>query len=479
MVPPTTTITTSSSFDPTTKTIKKTNTGNNMKDYMKEVQIVKPKTYSRDFTISKTYLDLESASPKSVHKFIHKNLSPRKQQQQQQLKQQEQQQQQSTSNNSTLQNGSTFSELKNIPDQHPTPLKQRIYSFLKEFYVTISVMVILHYINRLSFYDNYWEASTTKEILSRWSKPVHSWLFRHVLTDLKTFFGLNNILSLFITVTFSGVFHEVLVSATARRLSFIEKDFDLIELLHSKEPMSHPFPFTCLPKIKLGRTFLTNCKRFVLQFVFVKPIIAIISLILEINGYYGEGEFRSNMGYVWLTVVENISVGLSLYYLVLYYKAMEDELKPFKPLGKFLCIKSVIFFSFWQGVAISFLVYIHVINATGDWTTTNISTFLQDFITCVEMLIIAICHHFFFTYKDYRDPNKIPFLYDKTTKTFFNNASASVTPIIKNFFTNVTSISDVISDTKEIYILPLISPDSQSQKEEEKILLDEEDVPVL
>ncbi|EFA83883.1 transmembrane protein 184C [Heterostelium album PN500] len=261
-------------------------------------------------------------------------------------------------------------------------------------------------------------------------------------------------------------------------VAYVERDFDVIELLHTKEPLAHPFPLGyCLPKIRLGRSFLKTCKRFVLQFVFVKPIIALISIVLQATHNYGEGQFVPTKGYFWLTIFENISVTLSLYFLVLYYQAMREELKPFKPFGKFMCIKAVIFFAFWQGIIISFLTYIDVITPVGDWTVDNISSALQDFITCVEMLIIAVLHHFFFSYKEFRDPNKQPFLYNSQTKTFFNNPASSIIPVIKNFFT-VTSASDIIEDTKESFILPLIRSDDDILhiKEEERVLLKNEEL---
>ena len=60
-------------------------------------------------------------------------------------------------------------------------------------------------------------------------------------------------------------------------------------------------------------------------------------------------------GYFYIMVVYNISVTLALYALVLFYHATKDLLAPFDPVLKFLTVKSVIFFAFWQGRCLSLL----------------------------------------------------------------------------------------------------------------------------
>ena len=59
--------------------------------------------------------------------------------------------------------------------------------------------------------------------------------------------------------------------------------------------------------------------------------------------------FSADGGYIYITVIYNISVSLALYGLYLFYFATRDLLTPFEPVLKFCTVKSVIFLSFWQG----------------------------------------------------------------------------------------------------------------------------------
>lgn len=95
--------------------------------------------------------------------------------------------------------------------------------------------------------------------------------------------------------------------------------------------------------------FLRFCKQATLQFCLVKPVMAFVIIFLQAFGHYRDGDWSPDGGYIYITVIYNISVSLALYGLFLFYFATRDLLTPFEPVLKFCTVKSVIFLSFWQG----------------------------------------------------------------------------------------------------------------------------------
>lgn len=71
---------------------------------------------------------------------------------------------------------------------------------------------------------------------------------------------------------------------------------------------------------------------------------------------------------------------------------------------KFLCVKGILFFSFWQGIFISILVAAKVITKLGPYTDSeHISLALTDALVCLEMPLFAIAHQYAFSTVDYVD----------------------------------------------------------------------------
>lgn len=64
-------------------------------------------------------------------------------------------------------------------------------------------------------------------------------------------------------------------------------------------------------------------------------------------------------GYLYVTIIYNISVSLALYALFLFYFATRELLSPYSPVLKFFMVKSVIFLSFWQGEVLMYMLTTH------------------------------------------------------------------------------------------------------------------------
>lgn len=189
-------------------------------------------------------------------------------------------------------------------------------------------------------------------------------------------------------------------------LHFLRCEMDLDIMIHDRAPVKHIFPCCCLKSCPGGRDFIQACKHGILQYTVIRPLTTITSLICELAGVYGEGKFVPNGAYPYILAINNISQFVAMYSLVLFYKAYREELAAMRPVAKFLCIKAVVFFSFFQSVIIAILVYTGVISES--FTTKNadigqIGRSLQDFLICIEMFLAAIAHYFAFSYRPYVD----------------------------------------------------------------------------
>uniref|UniRef100_A0AAX7U6A5 Transmembrane protein 184C n=1 Tax=Astatotilapia calliptera TaxID=8154 RepID=A0AAX7U6A5_ASTCA len=188
-------------------------------------------------------------------------------------------------------------------------------------------------------------------------------------------------------------------------LNYLENQYpNLVLMLEAQEQQKHLPPLCCCPPWPMGEVLLLRCKLGVLQYTVVRPVTTIIALICQLCRVYDEGNFSFKNAWTYLVIFNNMSQLFAMYCLVLFYKALREELNPIKPVGKFLCVKMVVFVSFWQAVVIALLVKVGIISEkrTWDWQSVEaVATGLQDFIICVEMFLAAIAHHFSFTYKPY------------------------------------------------------------------------------
>lgn len=153
--------------------------------------------------------------------------------------------------------------------------------------------------------------------------------------------------------------------------------------------------------------FLRFCKQATLQFCAIKPIMSVVTLILQAFGKYRDGDWSADSGYLYVTLIYNFSVSLALYGLILFYQATKDLLSPYDPIWKFFTVKSVIFLSFWQGVILAVLEKANLLPefyASGAKASTGtVSAGYQNFLICVEMLFASLALRYAFPYQIYGD----------------------------------------------------------------------------
>ncbi|XP_056222220.1 transmembrane protein 184ba isoform X1 [Seriola aureovittata] len=153
--------------------------------------------------------------------------------------------------------------------------------------------------------------------------------------------------------------------------------------------------------------FLRFCKQATLQFCVVKPLMAVITVILQAYGKYKDGDFNVASGYLYVTIIYNISVSLSLYALFLFYFSTRELLSPYSPMLKFFMVKSVIFLSFWQGMLLAILEKCGAIPQINSLELSlgegTVAAGYQNFIICIEMFFAALALRHAFTYKVYMD----------------------------------------------------------------------------
>ncbi|KAK1969457.1 DUF300-domain-containing protein [Colletotrichum sublineola] len=220
-------------------------------------------------------------------------------------------------------------------------------------------------------------------------------------------------------------------------INYLGGERALIVMTHGREPVSHLWPLNhVLPRVDISdpHTFLA-IKRGILQYAWLKPILALATVIMKATGTYQEGYIGVESGYLWSGIIYNISVTVSLYSLGLFWVCMNKDLLPFRPVPKFLCIKLIIFASYWQGFFLSILVWLGAIpdNVEG-YSPDNLAAAIQDALICVEMPAFAIAHWYAFSWHDFAD----------------NKISSARMPV-KFAMRDAFGIRDLIEDSKETF----------------------------
>ncbi|KAF9566728.1 DUF300-domain-containing protein [Agrocybe pediades] len=177
-------------------------------------------------------------------------------------------------------------------------------------------------------------------------------------------------------------------------------------ILVGKEKKSLIFPFCCWRYRPTKPYFMHAVKWSVLQYVIVRPAVSIVGIICQARGILCESEgFNVHFANVYLEAIDFVSISVALYGLLIFYALTRDDLVGKRPLAKFLCIKLIVMFTFYQSFVFSALQG-RVIHGTEFWTATNISNGLNALAICIEMIFFSIFMWWAYPAREYREHKK-------------------------------------------------------------------------
>lgn len=229
-------------------------------------------------------------------------------------------------------------------------------------------------------------------------------------------------------------------------------------LVKRSDHLSPPFRFDglCNPNPyendrAMAEAVLMQCQRFAMQFVFLRPTTTVAMFLLEEFDYHGptgdNWDYRSPQLYI--TGIQNLSVFVAFTGLLKFYHAVDKELAWCRPFAKFLCIKGVVFMTFWQGLAIAILATTTEVGGNDEdkWARSA-----QNFLICLEMLLFSIAHFYTFPTSEWEPEYRV-----KAEKRYFSDTIA-----IGDFFQDLKL---VLKQKKNNKVKAISNSDDESSME--------------
>ncbi|KAL3822401.1 hypothetical protein ACHAXA_010879 [Cyclostephanos tholiformis] len=148
---------------------------------------------------------------------------------------------------------------------------------------------------------------------------------------------------------------------------------------------------------------LDQCQLYAMQFVLLRPLTGIAWLVS--NQLVEPKKFLDpTTPQLYITIVTNISIFLAFRGLVRFYHATRSNLDWCDPWPKFLCIKGVVFMTFWQRMVLSFVVNVAFPDKFDSQEEADDFVMrAQNFLICLEMLFSAVAHCFVFPTEEWEE----------------------------------------------------------------------------
>jgi hypothetical protein len=268
------------------------------------------------------------------------------------------------------------------------------YQFAGTFAILGSLISIWHMMSHLRKLN---EPMIQRKIIAiMWMVPIYSisaWLGL-VFVGAQAYLSLiKDIYEAYIIYTFLSF----LISVLARGNRNAVIDLLTQHADHLKPPIKFKFwkkrKIFATPRQK-AEAVLDQCQLLSMQFVLIRPITSIATIICD-SFHESSWDYRYPQFYIiWIV---NISIFFAFTGLLRFYHVVKNDLNWINPFAKFLCIKGIVFLTFWQGIAISFIANAVYSQAEfEDFNALEWSKEAQSFLICLEMFMFAIAHCFVF-----------------------------------------------------------------------------------
>jgi len=274
---------------------------------------------------------------------------------------------------------------------------------------------------------NYHEPIVQRKIITiLWMSPIYgvtsffSLVFPQadgylaVIRDFYEAYVVYNFLSFLIAVLGRGN-REVVVDVLAQHAHHLAKPTRCLQSFYYPPPDSSDKA--------LANAVLFECQVLAMQFVLIRPLTSVanfVSVTVHDPNQTSSDErpwaYFLSPGF-YIAMVTNITVFLAFRGLLRFYHAAKDDLMWMQPFSKFMAIKGIVFLTFWQGLAISIFVNLHVsakaskgdsssamygTNSThassqgshdeGQKSPHEMAQEIQNILICLEMLFFSIAH---------------------------------------------------------------------------------------
>ncbi|KDQ51733.1 hypothetical protein JAAARDRAFT_139797 [Jaapia argillacea MUCL 33604] len=176
--------------------------------------------------------------------------------------------------------------------------------------------------------------------------------------------------------------------------------------MERKDKRPLPIPFCCWRYRPTKAYFMYTLKWSVLQYVIIRPLVSVVGIVCQAYNVLCEaGGFNFHFADAYLEIVDFISISVALYGLFLFYGLTKEELRGRRPLAKFLAIKLIVMFTWYQGFVFTALEG-RVIHPTAYWTETNIANGLNALAICIEMVFFSAFMMWGYNWHDYVIPGE-------------------------------------------------------------------------